>query len=64
MFALLGILAMAVIVGKVAQRITPAVQLVLLVIITAIVLGEFVSWSGGQARSPAELIRGLLSWTR
>jgi hypothetical protein len=64
MFALLGILALALVVGKVARRITPAVELVLLLLIAVIVLGEFVSWPEQQAGGAAEVIRRLLPGTR
>jgi hypothetical protein len=45
MLALLTILLAAVVVGKTTRRITPAVQLALLLIIAGVVVAELVSWS-------------------
>lgn len=58
MVALLGILAVALLVGKLAPRITPAVELVLLGLIAAIVLVELASWSGGGP-GPGDVLRSL-----
>jgi len=58
MVALLGILAVALLVGKLAPRITPAVELVLLGLIAAIVLVELASWSGGGP-GPGDFLRSL-----
>jgi hypothetical protein len=59
MIALLTILAVALLVGKLASRITPAVELVLLGLITAVVLVELASWSGGMA-GPGDFLRSLV----
>ena len=64
LFALLAILALALVVGRVARRITPAVELILLLLIAGIVLGEFVSWSEGTAGGAGETIRRLLPGAR
>lgn len=59
MVALLGILAVALLVGKLAPRITPAVELVLLGLIAAIVLVELASWSGGGGTGSGDFLRSL-----
>ena len=59
MLALLGILVAALLVGKLAPRIGPGVQLALLAIVAAIVLAELASWSaGGDA---GDFLRHLMS---
>jgi len=60
MLALLGILAVALLVGTLAPRITPAVELVLLGLIAAIVLVELASWSGGGGAGPGDFLRSLV----
>jgi hypothetical protein len=60
MFALLAILGMALVVGKLARRITPAVELVLLLVIALIVVAEYMSWSHGGLPSPREALQGLI----
>ncbi|HEV8309350.1 MAG TPA: hypothetical protein VGW35_16955 [Methylomirabilota bacterium] len=60
MFALLAILGMALAVGKLARRITPAVELVLLLVIALIVVAEYMSWSHGGLPSPREVLQGLI----
>ncbi|HEV8675495.1 MAG TPA: hypothetical protein VGX21_15720 [Methylomirabilota bacterium] len=64
MIPLLAILALGLVAGKVARRITPAVELVLLLLIAGVVLADFLSWSGGQAGSPADFLRGLIAGGR
>jgi hypothetical protein len=58
MVALLGILAVALLVGKLAPRITPAVELVLFGLIAAIVLVEFASWDG-SGTGAGDFLRSL-----
>ncbi len=64
MLALLGILALAMVVGKFARRITPAVELALLLLVAALVLAEFVSWSWLGAGSAENLLGRLLTGSR
>ncbi|MGH7324245.1 MAG: hypothetical protein ACREJ9_06310 [Candidatus Rokuibacteriota bacterium] len=64
MLSLLGILALAVVVGKVARRITPAVELALLLLIAALVVAEFVSWSWWETGSTEALLGRLTSTFR
>jgi hypothetical protein len=60
MLALLGILAAALLIGRVARRITPRIELVLIGVITAIVLVEFASWHAVEPGSPLDVLRSLL----
>jgi hypothetical protein len=60
MVALLGILVVGLLVGKLAPRITPAVELVLLGLIVAIVLVELASWSGDGGAGPGDFLRSLV----
>lgn len=64
MIPLLAILALGLVAGKVARRITPAVELVLLLLIAGVVLADFLSWSSGPAGSPADFLRGLIAGGR
>jgi peptidoglycan/LPS O-acetylase OafA/YrhL len=59
MLVLLGTLAVALFLGKTARRITPAVELVLLVLIAVLAAVELASWSS-PAADPKEWLRGLL----
>jgi len=59
MLALLGTLALALTVGKIARRMTPAVELLLLLLVALLVSIELASWSGGHAASTGEQIRRL-----
>jgi uncharacterized membrane protein YeaQ/YmgE (transglycosylase-associated protein family) len=61
MISLLAILFLGLVVGKVARRITPAVELLLLLLIAGIVMAEFASWSGSQGGSPADFLRSLIT---
>ena len=45
MLGLLGILASRLAVGKLAHRITPAVEVLLILLVAAIVLIDFGSWA-------------------
>jgi hypothetical protein len=60
MIALLGTLALALVVGKLARRLGPAVDLTLLLLVAALVGVELMSWSGGGAGGPGHWLRGLL----
>jgi len=60
MLALLGILAIALLVGKLAPRITPAVELLLLGLVAAIVLAEFASWTPGGGGGAGDVLRSLM----
>jgi hypothetical protein len=60
MLALLGILAGALLIGRLARRITPGVELMLIGLITAIVLVEFASWYAIEPGSPLDVLRSLL----
>jgi hypothetical protein len=64
MVPLLAILALGLAAGKLTRRITPAVELVLLLLIAGIVLVDFLSWSGGEAGSSADFLRGLITGGR
>ncbi len=63
MTALLVILAAALVIGKVARRITPVVQLLLIFLIGAAVAGEFLSWHGTSG-GPFDQLRSLLMGSR
>jgi len=52
MLGLLLILTAAVVTGKLARRMTLGVELLLLLFVAAVVLGEFLYWSG-HATTPA-----------
>jgi hypothetical protein len=54
MLALLGMLTVALAIGKVAHRITLVIELMLLLCIAVIVFGEFVSWTGTGLRAGIE----------
>jgi MFS-type transporter involved in bile tolerance (Atg22 family) len=60
MLALLAILGGALLIGRLARRITPRVELVLIGLITAIVLVEFASWRAVEPGSPLDVLRSLL----
>ena len=60
MVALLGILACALLIGRLARRITPRVELLLLGLITAIVLVEFATWYPAGTGGPLDLLRLLI----
>jgi hypothetical protein len=64
MLALLGILAGALLIGRLARRITPRVELVLIGLITAVVLVEFASWHAVEPGSPLDVLRSLLPGLR
>jgi hypothetical protein len=59
MLVLLGTLAMALFLGKTARRITPGVELVLLVLIALLAVVEFASWSS-HGPGPKEWLHDLL----
>jgi MFS-type transporter involved in bile tolerance (Atg22 family) len=60
MLALLAILGGALLIGRLARRITPTVELVLIGLITAIVAVEFASWQAVEPGSPLDVLRSLL----
>lgn len=61
MLALLTILGLGLLMGTLARRLTPAAQLLLLLLVTGVVLAEFMSWdAGGVGLNPLELVRSLL----
>jgi hypothetical protein len=64
MLALLGILASALLMGRVVRRITPRVELALLGLIAVIVLLEFASWHEVASAGPLGFLRGLLPGNR
>lgn len=49
MLSLLAIVGLAVIIGKVARRLTATVELALLLLIAGIVVLELLSWSSWEA---------------
>jgi hypothetical protein len=59
MLALIGTLTVALLVGKTARRITPGLELVLFILVAALVVVEFVGWSGGMP-DPKDFVRSLL----
>jgi hypothetical protein len=61
MISLLAIMFLGLLVGKVARRITPAVELLLLLLIGGIVAAEYLSWSGSEGVSPADFLRSLIT---
>ncbi|MGH7264960.1 MAG: hypothetical protein ACREMB_08935 [Candidatus Rokuibacteriota bacterium] len=62
MIALLTILAAGLVIGKLAHRMTPAVELLLLLLVSGVVLAEFLSWGpDGAGLNPLDLVQGLLS---
>jgi hypothetical protein len=60
MIALLGILACALLIGRLARRITPGFELMLLGLITAIVLVEFATWYPAGSGGPLDVLRAFL----
>jgi hypothetical protein len=58
MLGLLALLASGLLVGKLARRVTPAAEILLLGLVTAIVLLEFASWS----RTGGSTAHDLLEW--
>ena len=64
MLALLGIMTVALLIGRFASRITPAVELVLLALISAIVLAELASWGDGGATGASDFLRSLIQGSR
>jgi len=63
MLALLGILFTALLVGKLAPRIGPGVQLLMLGLVAAIVLAELASWQSG-ATGAGDFLRWLMTGWR
>src|SRR5215510_16362526 len=63
MLALLGILFTALLVGKLAPRIGPGVQLLVLGLVAAIVLAELASWQSG-ATGAGDVLRWLMTGWR
>jgi hypothetical protein len=61
MISLLAIMFLGLVVGKFARRITPAVELLLLLLIGGIVAAEYLSWSGSEGGSPADFLRHLIT---
>jgi hypothetical protein len=61
MLALLAILGGALLIGRLARRVTPGVELLLLGLITAIVLVEFASWQAVEPGGPLDVLRSLFS---
>jgi hypothetical protein len=61
MLALLAILAVALVIGRLVRRVTLGVELALLGLITAIVLVEFASWQAVEPGGPLDVLRSLLS---
>jgi hypothetical protein len=64
MVALLGILAGALLAGRLARRITTRVELLLLGLIAAIVLVEFASWHHAGPGGPLDVLRELVPGLR
>jgi hypothetical protein len=64
MLALLGILMLALVVGKLARWMTPAVDLLLLLLVAAVVMIEYASWSAGNGASTGQQLRWLLALWR
>jgi hypothetical protein len=60
MVALLGILACALLIGRLVRRITPGFELMLLGLIAAIVLVEFATWYPAGSGGPLDVLRALL----
>jgi hypothetical protein len=58
MLGLLALLASGLLVGKLARRVTPAAEVLLLGLVAGIVLLEFASWS----RSAGSTVNELLGW--
>jgi len=59
MLALLAILASGLIVGKLSRHITPAAELLLLLLVAVIVLADYASWAGVRGSSGDHLLRWL-----
>jgi hypothetical protein len=60
MLALLAILGGALLIGRLARRLTPGVELMLLGLIAAIVLVEFASWDPIGPAGPFDVLRSLI----
>jgi hypothetical protein len=60
MLGLLALLASGLLVGKLARRVTPAAEILLLGLVTAIVLLEFASWSRTSGSTVHEVLEWLL----
>ena len=58
MIALLTILTAGLLVGRFARRITPLIELLLLLVVAAIVLIQLVVWNAGVNLSVSELLHG------
>jgi phosphoglycerol transferase MdoB-like AlkP superfamily enzyme len=56
--ALLTILTAGLLVGRFARRITPLIELLLLLVVAAIVLIQLVVWNAGVNLSVSELLHG------
>lgn len=60
MIALLTILTAGLLLGRFARRITPSLELLLLLIVAATVLGQLVAWKAGMDLEVRELLRGAV----
>ena len=58
-FGLLAILTAAVVMGKLVRRITPGVELLLLLVVAAVILLEFVYWTGHAGSTTEQMVRWL-----
>jgi hypothetical protein len=64
MLGLLAIIVSGLAVGKLTRRMTPAVDLLLLLLVAAIVLAEYVTWTAtSRSSGPDLLLRWLLPST-
>ena len=57
---LLAILTTAVVIGKVVRRITPGVELLLLLLVATVILVEFVHWTGHAGSATEQIARWLV----
>jgi hypothetical protein len=62
--ALLAILGVGLAVGKLSGRITPSLELLLLLAVTAIVLLQLLVWKVGVDVDVSTLVRGATPGTR
>ena len=60
MLGLLAILTTAVVIGKLVRRITPGVELLLLLLVATVILVEFMYWTGHTGSTTEQMARWLL----
>ena len=58
-FGLLAILTVAVVMGKLVRRITPGVELLLLLVVATVILVEFLYWTGHAGSTTEQMVRWL-----